>query len=246
MDDILYGAVCNNVVKIKYLSDAGFITRGLFSNNVRFIGSNNLVYKPAFHFECFEFYRNKKIKIKDETRILEALFDSPKGVKASQIIYGEAQPTNNFIEKIKKEFPEQKNPLCRGTAKKISFESKKNLLEFFTGLEYNCAKNKINQIIDDLVCSEIFNKVPIEELFFDFISKGESQEDQWRKIIKVYIELSIQEIKSDKMMSNRDKKNLINSIEKCENSKIEDLSSLSSVTWPRELMPKPNWFFSLT
>ena len=244
MDDVLYGAVCNNVVKLKYFSEGGFITRGLFCNHGRFIGDHNIIYKPAFHFECFEIYRNKKIIIKDETRILEASFDSPDGVKSGQIVYGEAQPTPEFVQEIKNSFPEDKNPLSRGSAKKISFESKKNLIEFFTGIEYACAKNKINQIIDDLLCSEIFYKVPIEEMFLDYIGKGESPQEQWRKIIEVYIELSVQEIKSDKSMSINDKKKLVDSIKRCSGTKIENLSSLASVTWPRELMPKPSWFSS--
>ena len=81
-------------------------------------------------------------------------------------------------------------------------------------------------------------------MFLDYIGKGESPQEQWKKIIEVYIELSVQEIKSDKSMPINDKKKLVNSIKRCSGTKIENLSSLASVTWPRELMPKPSWFSS--
>lgn len=242
MDDVLYGAVCNNVVVIKYLSDAGFITRGLFSNNRAYIPDKFLIYKPNFYFECYEFFRNKKVRIKDQSKVLSASFDSPQNVRAGQIIYGECQPTKNFIEEKIKQFPELRLPFERGNIKNISPQAKANALGFFTGCEFKEKDRNLNKFIDDLICSEIFTRVPMEEMFVEFISKGDSPQSQWKKIIDLYIELSIQEIKSDKKMRQSEKESLVSSVRRAREVRIENMSSLSSATWPKQLMPRPNWF----
>jgi hypothetical protein len=241
MDDVLYGCVCNNVVIVSYLSEAGFITRGLFSNNPRFVKPSNLVYNNHFKFECYEFFRNKKVIIEDQTKILEASFQSPEGVRAGQIVYGECQPTKNFITDVMDNFPEIKLPFERGNIKSVSLESKNNAIAFFTGSELEFSEGQADEILDDLICSEIFIKVPLEEMFLDFLSKGDS-ENQWRKIINLYCELSINEVKSDNSIKVSQKENLIKIIEKSKDIKIDNLSSLKNASWPRQLMPRPNWF----
>ncbi len=242
MDDVLYGAVCNNVVVIKYLSDAGFITRGLFSNNRAYIPGKFLIYKPNFYFECYEFFRNKKVKIKDLSKILSASFDAPENIRAGQIIYGECQPTKDFIQEKIQSFPELKIPFERGNIKSIPPQAKADALSFFTGSNFKSKDKNLNKFIDDLICSEIFTRVPMEEMFIEFISKGDSPQDQWKKVINLYIELSIQEIKSDKRMKPEEKKSLVESIKKASETRVENVSSLKSATWPKQLMPKPNWF----
>ena len=242
MDNILYGAVCNHVVKVHYLSDAGFITRGLFCNNTRFIDSKNIVYNNYPYFYCYEFFRNKKVKIRDETRILEMSFENPPGAKAGAIIHGELQPTKEFVDKIVLNFPEVKDPLGRGNINKLSEESKRTIISFFADVDVEIKKNKINEIINDILCSEIFLKVPMGELFDKYVSRGESFESQWLKILELYIELSIHEINSDKSMSRAEKNTMIASIKQASNSKIEYSKKLESAYWPKQLMPKPNWF----
>lgn len=241
MDDILYGSVCNNAVIVNYLSDAGFITRGLFSNNPRFIPSSELVYNNHFRFECYEFFRKKKIIIDDQSKIISASFDSPDGVRAGQIVYGECQPAKHYINEVINNFPEIKIPFERGSIKSISLESKNNAIKFFSGTELDFNDDEVDDILDDIICSEIFIKVPLEEMFLDFISKGEAEE-QWRKIIGLYVELSINEVKSNTKMKISEKENLIKVIEKSREVNINNVSSLKNATWPRQLMPRPNWF----
>jgi len=246
MDDTLYGALSNTVVKIHFLSKAGFITRGLFSNCKRLIPEGNGRHKEFGHFVSYEFFRKRVVRIDNEAEILRVIFENPEGVRAGQLIYGECQPTKAWAQKQIDEFVLEANPFGRGRIKDLSDEHKITAIEFFSGESPVPEGVPLNHLIDDLICSEIFINVPKELLIEKFLSDAGSMNKQWDRLIDLYRELSISEIKKDKSIPFAQKTGMIDRIRRASIYSPESFSSASSLAkyWPRELMPKPSSVFS--
>lgn len=246
MDDILYGALNNTVVEVRFLSEANFITRGMFSNCKRLIPQESTRHKDFGFFACYEFFRKRVVEINNETKILDVLFENPEKVRPSQIIYGECQPTREWAKKQVDEFILESNPFGRGIIKDLDDKHKVTAIEFFSGENSVPEGVPLNHLIDDLICSEIFVNVPKEFLIEKFLSDADSMNKQWDRLIDLYRELSISEIKKDKSIPFVQKTGMIDRIRRASIYSPESFSSASSLAkyWPKELMPKPSSVFS--
>ncbi|MBL69649.1 MAG: hypothetical protein CMO74_14605 [Verrucomicrobiales bacterium] len=246
MDNILYGALSNTVVEVHFLSKAGFITRGLFSNCTRLIPQGQARHKEFSFFACYEFFRKRVVKIENEAEITGVLFENPDGVRPGQLIYGECQPSKEWVRGQVDRFILEANPFGRGIIKDLDDKHKVTAIEFFSGESSIPEGVPLNHLIDDLICSEIFINVPKELLIEKFLSKAESMHKQWDRLIDLYAELSISEIKKDENIPFAQKPGIIARIRKAPLHSPTGLKSALDLSeyWPKELMPKPSSVFS--
>jgi hypothetical protein len=246
MDNILYGALSNTVVEVHFLSKAGFVTRGLFSNCPRLIPQGRARHKEFSFFACYEFFRKRVVRIDNEEEITGVLFENPEGVRPGQLIYGECQPSEAWVRKQIDQFILEANPFGRGLIKDLSDEHKITAIEFFSGSADIPKEVPLNHLIDDLICSEIFINVPKEFLIEQFLGNADSMNAQWDRLIDLYRELSISEIKKDKTIPFGQRPGMIDRIRSANLHSPESLGSLTELSkyWPRELMPRPSSVFS--
>lgn len=246
MDDTLYGALSNTVVEVHFLSEGKFITRGLFSNCQRLIPQGNARHKEFSYFACYEFFRKRVVRIMNETNLVRVLFENPEGVRPGQIVYGECQPTKEWARSQVKKFVFEANPFGRGFIKDLDDRHKITAIEFFSGEKGVPEGVPLNHLIDDLICSEIFTNVPKELLVAQFLAETDSMNKQWDRLIDLYRELSISEIKKDATIPFGQKPGMIDRIRSANLHSPESLGSLTELSkyWPRELMPRPSSVFS--
>ena len=252
MDDIIFEAVCNTVVEVSYLSGAGFLTRGLFSNNPGYIPPGRERSKNESALDCYELYRGRLVRVDNETEIYSASLKSPPGVRGSQLIYGECQPSRQWVKDELKSFISNVFP-GKEEIRNIPDENKITALEFFSGQKIVKKMGKLDHLVDDLICSKIFENVPKEKLVLKFMDPGDSIEaneelryahSQWGRLISVFRELSIIGIKKDKLKSPKERQDLINKIKAA--SPPGGLGSVEELVryWPPGLGQKPSVIFS--
>ena len=163
MDDLVFEASCNTIVEITYLSKVGFLTRGLFSNNPAYIPRGRARSKNELSLDCYELYRGRLVRVSNEAEIYSASLKHPPMVRGSQLIYGECQPSKQWVKEQLEEFITHAFPM-RKELKYIPDKDKVTVLEFFSGGRINKKMGKLNHLIDDLICSQIFEKVPNSEV----------------------------------------------------------------------------------
>lgn len=253
MDDIIFEALCNTVVEVTYLSEAGFLTRGMFSNNPAYIPRGRERGKGDIPLNCFELYRGRLVKIRNETEIHSAILKSPPQVRGPQLIYGECQPSRQWVKEQLKSFSRPSFPFEKELLE-ISDKHKLTALEFFSGNKISRSMGKLSHLIDDLVCSQIFEKAPKSLLAAEFLAPGGALEDghmdfargQWERLIKLFIELHVIQIRKDKLKAPKEKRTLINKVQNAPLGGLKALRSVSELAeyWPPELGKKPGVIFS--